>query len=106
MKRKLVHFDRNEAGNLHCDDCGYDLPGTVVWCRALIGTPCPQCGANMLTARDYESTERMFKSLDWLNRWFGWLPFLSTANPAHPKLRSVGIKIHDSTVEIDAEPRV
>lgn len=101
MKRKLIHFDKNEAGNLHCDTCGYDLPGLVAWGPHLIGYECPKCSDNMLTERDYLATSKLFARIDWLNKWFSWLPFLATADVNDPDLQTVGIKIHNSAVEIE-----
>lgn len=105
MKRKLIHFDRNEAGNLHCDTCGHDLlPGTVVWGQHLIGYECPKCSDSMLTERDYLATSKMFARIDWLNKWFSWVPFLATGDLNNPDLQTVGIRIHNRSVEITAEP--
>lgn len=95
--KKLIHFNPNEAGKLHCDSCGYDLPELQPFTVALIGTPCPKCGADMLTEKDYLSTIRMFRVIDWINKWFGWL---GTENPPAKKGHSVAVRHHDGEVFI------
>lgn len=57
-------------GRFQCDACGYLAPERVELTEALIDTPCPKCGANMLTREQYdlsiatsEAIRAFFKSL-------------------------------------------
>lgn len=93
MTKKLIHYDPAEAGKLHCDACGYDLPERQPFTRDLIGTPCPECGADMLTERDYRDTARIFAVIDWLNKCFGWLGHTKDEAKAHGV--SIRHKVHN-----------
>lgn len=104
--RRLIHFDRSDAGRLHCDnpECNLDLPrGAVVWGEHLIGYSCPRCGDNMLTRRDYEDTEKVFARIEWLNKWFSWLPW--AVEKGDPRLTAVSFKTHDGKTETRIEPK-
>lgn len=71
MAKIIVKYDRDQLGKLHCDDCGYDIPEPQAFTPKLIGTPCPKCGANMLTEEDYKSTERLLGAIDIANTMLG-----------------------------------
>lgn len=56
-------------GHLQCDNskCGYVSPSEVKdkeQLRSLIGTPCPDCGENLLTQDDYDATLEVFNNLE------------------------------------------
>lgn len=100
--RRLIHFDRNDAGVLHCDNeqCGHDLDrGAVEWGEHLISMPCPMCGESLLTRADYEHTETLFRVIEWLNKWFSWLPWVA-AERDDPRLCTLSMRSHDGKVEI------
>ena len=89
--KKLIHYNPDEAGKLHCDECGYDLPENQPFTAELIGCRCDRCFADMLTLKDYEATRRMFAIVDWLNKWFGWLG----TERGDPRNGSITMKLHD-----------
>lgn len=68
---------------LHCDECAAEMQVSNVT-RDLIGTPCPACGADMLTAEDYvlgkrhERVMRVIQKIDRVVRpfWRGKPTFL------------------------------
>ncbi len=102
MAKKIIHYDREKAGALHCDNprCGFDLPSGP-FSEKLIGTPCPKCDSNMLTRSDYEAMIKIFGWIDWANKWFGWL---GTENPRDPSLRQgVSIQHHAGKTTIKCE---
>ena len=97
--KKIIHYDTSNLGNLHCDECGYDSPEKREFVAELIGTPCPKCGANMLTERDYHDTLKMLKFADNLNKWLGWL---GTEDPGPQEgydRYTSQVKIHNGNVE-------
>jgi uncharacterized C2H2 Zn-finger protein len=96
MTKKIIFFNRDEAGQLHCDACGHDMPGPVAFTSDLIGTPCPKCGADMLTRKDYDHALLTFSAFDWLNKWFGWLG----AEQPKPGMKTSKIKIHDGEIDL------
>lgn len=100
MAKELIHVDKSRVGQLHCDNprCGHVLGTPLEWGPQLIGLPCPRCDSNMLTRKDYESTERMFHLIAWVNKWFGWLgsEYSPDKFPA-----TVGVRHHDGKVTFD-----
>jgi hypothetical protein len=94
--KKLIHYNPDQAGKLHCDACGYDLPDIQPFTKELIGAPCPKCGADMLTEKDYHDTIRMFRMVDWINKWFGWLG--SEEAPANGP--NVSVRHHNGEINI------
>lgn len=99
--KKIIHYDPSQAGALHCDACGYDLPERRAFTADLIGTPCPKCGADMLTRSDYEKTARMFRALDWINRIFGPIFGVRVSDlPKGKMVDTVSVHMHDDTTTI------
>lgn len=96
MTRKLIHFAQNDAGRLRCDavGCGFVEPVALAFTEELIGRPCPLCGANLLTRRDYADTQRLFAFIGWINRWFGWLGSETPPANAH----RVQVRTHNGEV--------
>jgi hypothetical protein len=98
--KKLIHFE-DKRSCLCCDNpqCNYEAPpGKYTWGRHLIGTPCPQCGESLLTPRDYRDSARMIWTINWINRWFGWL------GTEYPKDGyDVSIRHHDGQVIVRQE---
>lgn len=50
-------------GRFQCDECGWRATDKVELTEALIDTPCPKCGANMLPREQYETTVAFVRSL-------------------------------------------
>lgn len=99
--KKIIHFDPTEAGQLHCDACHYDMPRKQAFTEGLIGMPCPVCSADMLTRADYDKTLRMFRHIDRINKWFGWM---GSETPT-AKAKSVSIRHHGNEVIIKTEAK-
>lgn len=103
--RRLIHFNRNDAGRLHCDNtqCNHVLDrGAVEWGVHLVGMPCPKCGESLLTFEDYIHTERLFQVIEWINAHFSWLPWARHRND--PELCTVSMRTHAGKLEIDSNP--
>lgn len=41
-----------------------------------LNVPCPKCGENLLTEQDLITYKKFLKSIDFLNKWFGWIAYL------------------------------
>lgn len=98
--KKVLHLVNNQAGKLHCDNvlCGYTLSETLPFTEKLIGYPCPKCGSDMLTRKDYEGMVALFKVINWINKWFGWL---GSEEPDETNVVFNGsITYHDGQVKI------
>lgn len=100
MARKLIHDDPSNVGRLHCDECGYDLPEAKPYDEFasgfLIGYECPACGADMLTVRDWHDTMKMYRWVQRINKWFGWL---GTEQPTASAV-AIRAKVHNGKLEI------
>ncbi len=95
MAKVIFDFDPDQAGSLHCDACGYDAPDRIALTPSHIGTACPKCGADMLTASDYEKTVEMVKAIQAFNALFG---SAIGHEPAEGDGTHLQIKIHDDTM--------
>ncbi|SER27903.1 hypothetical protein SAMN05216548_11476 [Faunimonas pinastri] len=100
--KKLIHFDPDDAGRLVCDNsgCGYVAPHQKFGPH-LIGTPCPECGSDLLTREDYNAAARMMRVVDWINRWFGWL-----GNVDQKSGHRVEVQARARSVSIEGKGRV
>lgn len=68
--KKIIHVV-DHAGELKCDapTCDYVAPaGLYVFGAHLIGTPCPKCGASLLTKQDYDIMTKIKAGVDFINR--------------------------------------
>jgi len=101
MTKKLIHDRRDRVGQLVCDECEYRLPEPLPFTSELIGYRCPQCSANMLTERDYRDTLRIFRVVDWINKWFGFLGTTKEQLEAEANPYRVGIRTHNGKAIIE-----
>lgn len=95
MAKVVIAFKRE--GKLHCDSCGYDSPHVVAFNPTIIGTPCPACEASLMTADDYQKTERLYGRLDMLNKWLG--PIFGREESTADGER-ISVRIHEDEVHI------
>lgn len=95
--RKLIDFDRDKIGPLHCDGCHYETPEPVSLDPKWIGTSCPACGRNMLTARDYRSMNRLIRLIAVFN--FVFSPLLLFVR-RDAKATPVSANIHNDVLKI------
>lgn len=100
MTKRIIFYNRDEAGKLHCDDCSYDLPENQPFTRDLIGTPCPKCGADMLTERDYEDGARMFRIVDRINAFFAFFGIGRETPRPEWKRNSIQVKSHNGAITL------
>jgi len=73
---KLIEM--NDPHTLTCDaaNCGFifETPERdVANLHKYIGTPCPKCGANLLTKEDHISYMTLLKVVNFINKWFSWI---------------------------------
>lgn len=102
--KKIIDYDTSRLGRLHCDapGCGYIAPEASPWGPELVGTPCPACGANLLTASDYARVQRSLRFIDKINRIFGPL-FGRREMP--PDALHMSIRMHGNQTDINFGPR-
>lgn len=79
--KKLIIIEERDL--VVCDNptCDFKIPSTsdinIVDC---INKPCPECGENLLTEKDYLQYVNVMKVVDWLNKWFSWLTIFERKN--------------------------
>jgi DNA-directed RNA polymerase subunit RPC12/RpoP len=67
---------------IECDHCDFKIknnskdPNQSI--EAYLNKPCPKCGKNLLTEKDYADYKRTMKVINWLNKWFSWLTIFSS----------------------------
>lgn len=64
-----------------------------------LNVPCPECGQNLLTTRDFDAHLKFVKLVTWINKWFGWL----TIFIHKPHYKDVSIHFHEDTFTIKSE---
>lgn len=78
--KKVIHLDKLQ---LKCDapGCGHHESADLDLAKsgALIGKPCPSCGASLLTKEDHAAGLKMWKWIDIANKWLG--PIFGTETP-------------------------
>lgn len=75
--RKLIEIEQENL--IECDNknCDYVIknptkdPNESI--KHYINIPCPKCGDNLLTEKDYLDSERFMRILNWMNKWFSWV---------------------------------
>lgn len=93
MKRKLIEM--HQEYSIVCDNkqCGYKIksvtgdPNEDI--SEYLNKPCPNCGENLLTEKDYLQSLKVLKLINWLNRWFSW-----TIVFVPKKAKRVGASVH------------
>jgi len=91
--RKLIEMHRELL--IECDNCDYNIPLTEENEKHLvlfINSPCPKCGTNLLTEKDWFQHVRIIEVVDWINKWFSWITMFYSKNS---KTHSVMVHVHE-----------
>ena len=76
-KRKLIETQQEYI--LVCDNeaCDFKIKNETGEFDAdieqYLNMPCPKCGKNLLTEEDYINSQKLSKTIKWVNKWFGWM---------------------------------
>ena len=95
MKRKLIEM--HQEYSIVCDNrlCDYKIksetgdPNEDI--SGYLNKPCPNCGQNLLTEKDYAQSLKVLGVINWLNRWFSWIAYLT---PKKAKRQEVFVHVH------------
>jgi predicted RNA-binding Zn-ribbon protein involved in translation (DUF1610 family) len=90
--KKVIHLEKI---TLKCDACEWEKPVTLS--REWIDTPCPKCGANLLTEGDYKAGERLINLANMVNRILGPL-FGKEKMPEGEKLVRINPRERKTTI--------
>lgn len=72
-------IELNQEYLIVCDNtkCDYKVINETgdpnIEIKHFIDSPCPNCGENLLTEKDYNDSISLLKTINWANKWFGWL---------------------------------
>lgn len=99
--RKLIELNKQET-LVVCDNtsCNVTIAATtdnlIEEMKEYINKPCPECGQNLCTQKDYDGYVLVMKAINWLNKYLSWLTFF-TKEQKNPKKISIhsynGIKV-------------
>jgi uncharacterized C2H2 Zn-finger protein len=75
--RKLIEIHQDHM--IVCDnsECDYKIinptgdPNTDT--REYLNMPCPKCGENLLTEKDYIQHLKVMKVINWMNKYLSWM---------------------------------
>lgn len=98
MKRKLIQTTQSDL--IVCDnpECDFKIPNRdpVIQVedmdlRPYLNMPCPKCGENLLTEKDYIDSEKLISFIKKVNKYFSWLAYL------FPSKRPINtqVKVHN-----------
>ena len=80
---------------IECDHCDYKIineskdPNTSI--KEYINMPCPICGSNLLTEKDYHDNLTLLSVINWMNKWLGWIAYFIP----NKYVKNVSIKVKD-----------
>ena len=98
MKKRTIIDVENTTDGVQCDNCDYkeeyEVDFSASYQKGLkkyLNKPCPKCGANLLTKKDYTDAVQLMKTITWLNKWFGWLSIFSRKS----QISNVDAHVHE-----------
>lgn len=78
--RKLIETKQKYevvCDNKLCDFKVLNTSGELSLDSKYLNVPCPKCGTNLLTEKDYNNFKKTVKIINFLNKWFSWLIIFS-----------------------------
>lgn len=103
-KRQLIEMTQEYLIQCDNDNCDYTIPNPTKDpfedTKQYINMPCPKCGENLLTQKDYDDSMTFLKKIMWINKYFSWLTYFSSKreNPI-----MVETHVHDNKITITKE---
>lgn len=100
MKRQLIEMTQDYL--IQCDnpDCKLRIPNPTkdpfADTKKYIDMPCPRCGENLLTQKDYDDSMKFLRTIQWVNKYFSWIAYIFP----NGKKRTVNAHVHDGEVKI------
>ena len=108
--RKLIEMTQEHL--IVCDNinCNYTVENPTkdvnVSIKEYLNKPCPKCGDNLLTEKDFKESEKLIRFANWANKWLSWITFFIPEKKEKTVIVHVhnGIKIEDEKVK-EIDPR-
>lgn len=101
MKRKVIIL--SQENSIECDnkDCDYHIKHSDYVEKNIlffVNKPCPKCGENLLTTKDYIDHLKLMRAVNWINKWFSWTMYLMSKKAYQKRVDkaiAVGVKVHN-----------
>ena len=96
--RKLI--EKQDSGMVVCDnpDCKFEFDlkkAPTVKLEHFIDMPCPNCGQNLLTQKDYDTWRALNIYINFINKWFSWTTiFMSKKKSSEPE-NYLNVHVHN-----------
>jgi hypothetical protein len=94
--KKLI--EKQDLGLIVCDNpnCNFkfDLNKSTIKLEEFINRPCPNCGQNLLTQKDYDTIKKLNAIINFINKWFSWITIFIPKKKL-TKTHSVTVRIHN-----------
>lgn len=93
--RKLIEIIQENL--IVCDYCFFKIPNEnknkipIMETKKYLNVPCPKCGNNLLTEKDYIAYAKLMSGMNWINKWFSWITIFKPKG----KTKNGSIKVHD-----------
>lgn len=95
MKPKLIEVRQENLIECDTPGCGYQIvnptPMEQPDISMYINEPCPLCGGNLLTQKDYDDSEKFKRMIGFLNKWFWWMAWFRRKRASE---KTTSVKIH------------
>ena len=92
--RKIIEIEKDHhvvvCDKLGCDYEEFYSESSLL--KTYINKPCPKCGENLLTEKDYKDYQILMGTINFINKWFSWLTVFF---PKHVKMYEGDIKVHE-----------
>jgi hypothetical protein len=102
---KIIETHRESLIVCDNESCDYTVPFTeeAGAMKKYINQPCPECGENLLTQKDYELDQKVLRRINWINKYFGWITIF-TSKKSNKKNKVISVKVHDK-ITVSEEPK-
>lgn len=70
-----------------------------------INMPCPRCGENLLTEKDYLTFLKVMKTFNWINKYFSWLTIFRFNKSKKCNEQNVYVHTHNGIHITDTKPQ-
>ena len=96
--RKLIEVEKEYL--IVCDNtsCDFKIPfdeELEEFTILFIDKPCPKCGENLLTKKDFLDHERLMAYVNWVNKWFSWITIFYSKKTLEAKRKKTTVHVHD-----------
>lgn len=101
--RKLIVTHQENLIECDRDYCDFVIPNPypneILETKQFINQPCPKCGDNLLTMKDYLDCRKVERTIIFINKWFSWLTLFFPGK----EYKSIGNVKADKGIHLDTD---